>query len=214
MKIVAISDTHNLHGKLDLPDGDLLIHAGDFTNRGKETEVIYFAKWFEKQPHKYKIVIPGNHDTITAFKDFKEEFKGRGIILLEDEAVTIDGLLVYGSPWTPRYGMFEWMYERNSNDARKVWNNIPDNTDILITHGPAFGYGDMTQRGVNAGCEVLYDRIMEVMPKIHIFGHIHESFGVRDMNGVVSVNAAQHFALANDLTSPYPITLDIKRRGG
>jgi len=200
LKIVAISDTHNDHKRLVLPDGDMLIHAGDFTGMGTKKEVKNFVKWWRFQDYKYKILIPGNHD----FRAQKRPEHTRATVYggctepdenwhyLVDQSVVIEGIKFYGSPWQPWFHDWAFNLQRGA-EIREKWDLIPKDTDVLITHGPAYGYGDRVaqtfldmDRPMNdssilnqrKGCEELAKVIKLINPKYHIFGHIHEDYGM------------------------------------
>lgn len=181
MRLVVTSDTHGKHDWLKLPDGDVLIHCGDWSTYGQRQEQIDFVNWLAKQKPKYReiIVVPGNHD-IFAFEHYKETrdmFNNAGAIFLEEASCTIGGIKFYGSPWTPFFG--GWPYMLSRGQAMKfIWDRIPDNTDILITHGPPYGFldevKDWSGKMIHVGCEELLKAIERVKPKVHVFGHIHE----------------------------------------
>lgn len=191
MKLVLISDTHGMHSHVKLPEGDVLIHAGDISNMGTVPEITSFLHWFEKQPHRHKIFIAGNHD----FLFEKEPRLARSlvpasVIYLEDSGVEIDGLHFWGSPWTPAF--HNWAFQlRHPEHARFQWGLIPKNTDILITHGPPLGKLDAV-RIERVGCFHLAWATVPIEPKLHVFGHIHESYGVehQDTTGTCYANAA------------------------
>ncbi len=188
MRIVAISDTHGLHDRLDIPDGDVLVHAGDFSNLGKRVEVEAFSRFLGTQPHRHKVVIPGNHDL--TFESHPEQARAwlRGCTLLQDSAVTIEGVRLWGSPWQPWF--LDWAFNLRSAEAlREKWLLIPPDTDVLVTHGPPRGILDRTVSGDDAGCAELRARVEVVAPKVHIFGHIHEGAGEVELGGVRYVNA-------------------------
>ena len=196
MKIVCLSDTHNSNSQIEVPDGDLLIHAGDATITGTIDEIVLFNEWFAGLPHKYKIFVAGNHDwlfennPIPARKILSDK-----IIYLRDSFVEIEGLKIYGSPWQPRF--FDWAFNltRGAELAEK-WKLIPDDTDILITHGPPFGILDEVPRRYfveNTGCEELRKRVEELRLnklKLHVFGHIHCGYGRAEKFGVKFINAS------------------------
>lgn len=178
MKIVAISDTHGKHQKLVLPKGDMLIHAGDVTSRGKEIEVIDFLKWFAATDYTYKIFIAGNHDF--HFERFGDEIISQlipsNVIYLNDSGIKIEGIKIWGSPISPWF--YDWAFNRHRGyDIKKHWDKIPQNTDIIITHGPVYGILDLTSRYENVGCKDLLEKIEILNPKFHICGHIHEAYG-------------------------------------
>jgi Icc-related predicted phosphoesterase len=202
MKVICISDTHTRHKHLKVPDGDLLIHAGDITARGDVWQIRKFNKWLGTLPHKHKIVICGNHDL--SFQDCRCEDARAALtncIYLEDEAVDVEGLVVYGSPWQPWYHDWAFNIRRQGPELAKKWAQIPEETNILITHGPPFGILDWVKRmhpktdplpGVpRVGCQALAGRVKELKElKLHVFGHVHESYGYTTQNGVHFVNAS------------------------
>ena len=189
MKIIAISDTHGLHWSLNVPEGDVLVHAGDLTNRGILEEVREFNTFLGTLPHPHKIVIAGNHDF--CFEDYRMDCEEAltNCIYLQDQEVTIDGVRFYGSPWQPWF--FDWAFNlERGPEIRAKWDLIPEDTGVLITHGPPYGIGDLTARGDKAGCQDLLEVVERIKPKVHIFGHIHEGYGVTS-NGVTTfINAS------------------------
>lgn len=192
MRIVAISDTHSKHRQINLPAGDILIHAGDFSSVGKYTELVDFLDWFKNQPHKHKVFIAGNHDFCFEREGYysRNLVQQSGVTYLEDSDCVIEGLKIYGSPITPTF--FNWAFNRDRGESiRRHWDNIPADTDILITHGPPHGVLDYASLSLtHVGCEVLRDVVLRVKPKLHIFGHIHETSGVEDKFGIKFVNAS------------------------
>lgn len=184
MKIVFISDTHGRHDKLGaLPDGDVLVHAGDCTNIGEIGELAVFAKWFESQPHKHKILIAGNHDWgfQYAMENDEEDWIREKLFptsnYLRDSSVNIEGRNFYGTPWQLEFCGWAFNVPRDGS-IKKYWDLIPENTDILITHGPAYGILDRVGKTTNPlGDELLRKRIEEVQPLIHVCGHIHGGRG-------------------------------------
>jgi predicted phosphodiesterase len=190
MRIVAISDTHLRMDAADVPDGDLLIHAGDLTMHGRLAEIARAGAWLRALPHRRKIVIAGNHDF--AFEDAPGDARdalGGGLTYLEDDGVTIDGIRFWGSPWQPRF--FDWAFnlDRGAPLAAK-WGLIPDATDVLVTHGPPAGLLDLTVSGEHVGCADLLHRVKALRPRVHIFGHIHEAAGVLTNEATTFVNAS------------------------
>lgn len=172
------------------PEADILIHAGDFTMKGRDVELIDFFNWMGSQPHKHRVAVPGNHDFgIEAAPDEWTEFaRTRGVELLIDRSVNVAGVEIYGSPATPRFHDWAWNYDRGAEIA-KVWDRVTP-CDILVTHGPPHGILDRVERG-NVGCEELVRRVAELRPKMHIFGHIHEGFGSAERHGTMFINASQ-----------------------
>ena len=190
-KIICLSDTHNCHDEISVPDGDILIHAGDATLNGTEIETENFLAWFSALPHKYKIFVAGNHDWLYEKKNRRARLLTAAykIEYLQDSAIEIDGLKIYGSPWQPRF--YDWAFNLNRGaEIGEKWKLIPPNTDVLITHGPPHGILDETPRGDLAGCEELIKRVAEIRPRLHVFGHIHQGYGSLEKFGVRFVNAS------------------------
>jgi Icc-related predicted phosphoesterase len=190
MRITFISDTHSKHNQItkDLPGGDLLLHAGDMSSRGYNHEIINFLEWFSKlDNYKNKVFIAGNHDW--GFQDSPDwckemlELYDDKLNYLQDDLHVIGedyetSIKVYGSPWQPEFYNWAFNLPRNGLELSEKWNQIPENTDILISHGPAWGYVDKVIGGTeNLGCELLVQRIKEIKPKIHLCGHIHSGHG-------------------------------------
>lgn len=209
MRIVVISDTHSLHRQVTLPEGDLLIHAGDFTVSGGgdyDLGVIRdFNDWLAQQSHQYKVVVPGNHDRL--FED--EPLAARALItnarLVQDEAFEIEGLKLWASPWTPKFHSDYWKFHKNQGrQLQEHWAQIPEGLDVLITHGPplavldyvpSFRYNTgraIVMEGDHAGDEDLYAHVLlRAKPKVHVFGHIHAGYGTVKVAGTTFYNAAQ-----------------------
>ena len=189
IRITVISDTHNKHKTLNdiLPGGDLLIHAGDLSSRGYSHEVQNFCKWFDSiSNYDHKIFIAGNHDFL--FENHPDEAAQivnsyKWITYLQDSFVSIgedpDALVkVYGSPWQPEFYNWAFNLPRKGEELAKVWNDVPDDVDILITHGPSHGTLDQVKGWSDQlGCELLAARLAVIKPKIHVCGHIHSGYG-------------------------------------
>jgi predicted phosphohydrolase len=209
MRIVCISDTHSLHNRMyyELPKGDLLIHSGDCTNVGKESDVSDFIKWFKNiEGFKYKIFIAGNHDF--AFENEPswlnnyinpEKLIESNVTYLEDESIEIISnefsrpIKIYGSPWQPEF--FNWAFNlpRNGDVLKSKWDEIPNDTDILITHGPPHGIRDfVVERSgtIQVGCELLRERVNVLKPLLHVFGHIHGAYGAAYIGETSFANAS------------------------
>ena len=225
IRIVCISDTHSQieTSQIVIPDGDIIIHAGDFSNIGLLQEVRKFNNWIGSLPHTHKIVIAGNHelsfdadticqvlpddsdDTITVEK-MKKELKN--CTYLQDSGVELYGIKIYGSPWQPEFGNWGFNLQRGVACLEK-WNKIPNDTDILITHGPPLGYGDLCKNELRAGCVELLNTVrLRVQPKYHIYGHIHEGYGVRSDGQTTFINAS--ICNVNGLPNNKPIVFDIE----
>lgn len=189
MRIVCISDTHNKLHKINVPDGDLLIHAGDSTDQGGPKEIRRFNEDLGKLPHRYKIVIAGNHDF--GFQTTPDEARAMltGCIYLQDSLVEIEGLRIYGAPWQPAFMDWAFMCKRGA-EIRAKWDLIPDGLDILITHGPPRGHGDLLRIGESVGCDDLLATIRRAKPRVHVFGHIHEGHGQTREGSTLCINAS------------------------
>eukprot|EP01089_Gocevia_fonbrunei_P021474 TRINITY_DN8361_c0_g1_i3.p1 TRINITY_DN8361_c0_g1~~TRINITY_DN8361_c0_g1_i3.p1 ORF type:complete len:257 (+),score=19.35 TRINITY_DN8361_c0_g1_i3:280-1050(+) len=232
-RLVCLSDTHTKHwGISHIPDGDVLIHSGDFTMCGREDEVLDFVDFMKQLPHKHKIVIAGNHDTVMYTGWYQQhywryphgstgpnllnatELKQKLIdnfIYLEDSEVTINNIRFYGTPWTPAY--HDWAFMLNSEQIENMWKLIPTGVDVLITHGPPFGCHLGKAGDVDVGDKSLADHITNrIKPSVNIFGHIHVSYGSSCVKGINYVNAAlvtKHYKPANkpivvDVTAKFP----------
>lgn len=206
MRITVISDTHTKHGlipKEDLPGGDLIICAGDIMNSGyNKNDILDFCTWFHSlEQYDKKIFIAGNHDRM--FENHPEGVEELlniylDIDYLQDEAYDLYDLdtdtstKIYGSPWQPEFYSWAFNLPKNSLQLAAKWEAIPDNTDILITHGPAFGTLDTVagRPWDNLGCELLAERIEVIKPKIHVCGHIHSGYGYQFKDGTHFFNAA------------------------
>ena len=197
MKILHLSDTHNKHNELqNLPEADILVHSGDFSFAGSQSETLDFLSWFIDLPYKYKIFIAGNHD------DYLYNTDKIGLPdnchYLCHSAVTIEGIQFYGVP------MF--MEDRISGKYEEQIISIPIETDILITHQPPFQILDRASNK-NYGHKLLLDMVKGIQPKHHLFGHIHDAYGMTTIGATTFVNAAildEQYELAND-----PILLEV-----
>ncbi len=187
VRIVALADTHSLHRQLKVPDGDVLIHAGDLTRTGTLEQLAAVAEWMRGLPHAEKIVIAGNHDFALQRKPEQARALLAGLTYLEDAECTAHGLRIWGSPWQPEF--FDWAYNLPRGaalDAR--WQLIPRGLDVLVTHGPPHGMGDRVYDGSQVGCEDLLRHCLEKVPRLHLFGHIHEDRGEWQEGGVRFIN--------------------------
>ena len=204
MRLVLISDTHNQQQKLDLPAGDVLIHAGDFTMAGKRNEIEAFGDWLGNQRFAAKIVIAGNHDFL--FEREPEAARSllpAEVLYLQDSETTVKGLRFWGSPWQPWF--YDWAFNlpRGEEIAAK-WALIPEGIDVLITHGPPLGTADRTVNGDDAGCADLAKAIDLMKPRLCVFGHIHEGYGVYG-NRINACICDEKYRLANK-----PVVVDIE----
>jgi predicted phosphodiesterase len=203
VRIVFISDTHDLQDQMrvPVPDGDILIHAGDATMLGRMNEIAAFGAWFRGLPHKRKVFVPGNHDWMfernrtMAVSLMNNGILGTGngdVIYLEDGGALVDGLNIYGSPWQPTF--FNWAFNLDRGESiKRKWDLIPEGLDILITHGPPMGVLDQINPVVGSdhlGCEELMKAVNRAKPKIHVFGHIHGGYGKVQYENTLFINAS------------------------
>ena len=197
-RIVCISDTHSQTDNEDfpaIPDGDILIHSGDFTNHGTHEDIQKFNAWLGTLPHQHKVVIAGNHDkTFDATFENNNEESAKEVqdmltnaTYLQDTLIELNNLKIFGSPWVPRHG--HWGFLLNESQRLEKWSEIPEEIDVLITHGPPHGIGDLTDRDVHMGCKHLLAKVKEVKPKLHVYGHIHEAAGIRTDGATIFANA-------------------------
>jgi hypothetical protein len=172
-------------------------------------ELTKFRDFLLSLPHAHKIIVAGNHDITLDWEFYEKRGRNRfhpntpqnaveckalladtpGITYLQDSGCEVLGLNIWGSPWQPEFCDWAFNCERGAY-IRKYWDLIPDKTDILVTHGPPFGHGDLTSNGTKVGCEDLMVKIKQVKPLVHVFGHIHEGYGVTTADGTTFVNAS------------------------
>lgn len=212
MKLVAISDTHGNKIK-GLPEADILIHAGDWSSSGSYKETRDFVSWLQDLKHKYDRIVctPGNHDIYIEKNevDARRMFKDNEFDLLIDESIEYKGLNIHGHPWCPIYG--SWSYMKDVEFRLRKASFIPDNTDILITHSPAYGILDKldiygSEPGKNVGCQGVLQAIERIKPKLHVSGHIHCQSGMQLYNNTICVNAAsvnEQYQLSNQFKVIY-----------
>ena len=181
LKIWHISDTHGFHDQLNIPEGiDLVIHTGDCSNHidpyQNEWEVKNFLMWFEQVPIPNKIYIPGNHDTSIEKGLVKAgDFISRGIHLLMHDWINVNGVKIFGSPYTPTYG--QWSFMKSRETINRVWETLPEGMDIIGVHGPCRGILDLSYNRANelefCGDNALRKHILRLKPKYFLSGHIH-----------------------------------------
>lgn len=193
MQITFISDTHGKHEQVFIPPNtDLLIHAGDISNIGRVQGVQDFLDWYDKIDVPHKVFIGGNHDYLlennsSLFRSMLSSYPK--LVYLEDNGIEIAGIKLWGSPITPYF--HNWAFNRwRGEDIKRYWDLIPDDIDILITHGPPHGYGDKTMMGQLVGCVDLLNAIERIQPRYHVFGHIHEDYGIFETATTTFINAS------------------------
>ncbi len=211
MRFVLVSDTHGLHEQMPpIPDGDVLLHAGDLTSRGTLQQIASALDWFAGLPHRHKVLIAGNHDfAFEAEPRVAESLVPPGVSYLRDAGITLDGVRVWGSPWQPVF--FNWAFNlpRGASLAR-VWAQIPADTQVLITHGPPHGMHDVTVgfQPEHVGCRDLRERIAALHDlRLHVFGHIHEGYGASSQDGCHFVNASTTTVAYQPINAP--VVLDL-----
>lgn len=212
MKIVAISDVHGKWNKLTIPECDILISSGDYSFRGETHMIKDFHRWLNKQEAGYIVSVQGNHE-LWVEKNFQEakaiaEKECPGVFFMEEGPIDIEGLKLWCSAMTPEF--YSWAYNRRRGpDIKRHWDSIPDDVNILITHGPPAGILDVVYNvdgtpKERVGCHDLYDRVMGLKDlKHHIFGHIHSSYGHAEHHGKHFWNASNcddMYALSNPVT--------------
>ena len=188
LRLVIISDTHG-HEDFAVPPGDVLIHAGDGCRMGSLDEAEAWGRHIGSLPHAHKVVIAGNHDR--CFEDLPEAARAclpPEVHYLQDSGCEIAGIRLWGSPWQPWFHSWAFNLPRGPELAAK-WARIPDDTDVLITHGPPHDILDANFSGTPVGCEALVEALARVRPRVHCFGHIHEGHGVLERQGTLYANA-------------------------
>ena len=206
MKITFFSDTHSLHEQVIVPQADMVVHTGDISKLGQSKDVKKFIRWFTALPHRYKVFIAGNHDFIAEREPERfRSFLNEDIIYLENESVTIEGINIWGSPITPEF--FDWAFNRKRGaEIDAYWQKIPEDIDLLLTHGPPLGFGDRTVRGDRAGCADLLRHVEQKRPRYHVYGHIHEGYGRYRNAHTDFINASildEHYRVVHQ-----PVTID------
>uniref|UniRef100_UPI004056A745 metallophosphoesterase family protein n=1 Tax=Candidatus Electrothrix sp. TaxID=2170559 RepID=UPI004056A745 len=178
MKIAIFSDTHMSHWEIKVPDADLLIFAGDMTHCRTDQEVTDFNQFLGSLQHRYKVVVAGNHDHKLTDDPEKAKSLLSEAIYLQDEAVVIEGIIIYGSPWNPLFNDYacDAFALPRGQVLKKKWDMIPFDIDILVTHTPPSGILDRNGP-VSHGCTDLAAAVFARKPRYHIFGHIHNRHG-------------------------------------
>jgi predicted phosphodiesterase len=219
MRIVCLSDTHSFHWDLAVPDGDVLVHAGDMTLQGTRAELERFAEWFVPLPHRHKVVIAGNHDWLFQREPELARRCLGDVGYLQDSGLAIGGLRFWGSPWQPWF--LSWAFNLpRGRPLREKWSQIPEGTDVLITHGPPFGIHDRVAKvfprvvsavigqGEHVGCRDLLAAVTRLAPRLHVFGHIHEGYGSTRRGETLHVNASICDARYRPANPPHVVDLD------
>jgi Icc-related predicted phosphoesterase len=196
MDITFISDSHGKHyqiSKEHLSGGKILCHTGDVSNRGLKSEIIDFLTWFSKLPYEHLIFISGNHDWFfekaseNEINELLSEFPN--IIYLNDSGVEIEGLKFWGSPVQPWF--YDWAFNKRGGEIIKHWDIIPEDTQVLLTHGPIKGYLDIVPSGEHAGCPYLLHKVLTLDKLlVHASGHLHSGYGQTMLGNTKLINSA------------------------
>lgn len=221
-RCTAISDTHGYHERLDLKGGDFLFHSGDASFFGQPREIVPFIQWLGAQPYTHKVFIAGNHDMgfepidepegiehidgrfVFREREFRKGLEGlyrehcriNGVVYLDKEEVTLDGVRIYGIPNSPRFNNWAFNYNIGGSYCKQLMAAIPKGLDVLLTHSPPYQTLDYVNRGQSrlgdyrTGCEDLLQAVKEKKPRVHIFGHLHDGHGVLRRRHTKFINAA------------------------
>ena len=235
-RIVCVSDTHNRHRDLDIQPGDIFIHAGDITQRGTLQELQDFNEWLASLPHQHKVVIGGNHDEILLSPSINKSEVLSNCIYLEYTSVTLYGWKIYGYPSSIKlfsnhntsylsgllYSFLDYLkpykafqVHMGTQQHLEALSLIPSDSDILVSHGPPHGAGDLTNRGRMNGDEELRNHVeTRIKPQFHIFGHIHEAHGIESNGETTFINAAspKYPWAKGELNSPIVFDIDVKEK--
>ena len=233
MKIICISDTHGYHDEITMPEGDMLIHAGDFSNIGSPKEIMSFNTWLGKQNYKHKFVIPGNHDRGMETILNSESLITNATLLKYNQSPAIDRshniidheesyLYIVGAQFSPNFSK-GWAFNYDRRFGEDLWKEVLSSSkpDILITHTPPFGIldkvnniyhdvigGDFAEyNNGSVGCKDLLDTVLKKKPKLHVFGHIHEGYGVFKNQDTTFVNACIWNHYNNTLNKPIVVEI-------
>lgn len=216
MKITCLSDTHNKHQYIDtilFLNTDILIHAGDFTSRGTKAELIAFLEWFDSIEVPHKVLIAGNHDFYAAsinILDILKEYPS--VTYLHNSSTTINGLKIWGSPYSNIFG--KWAFMENDMELADIWDTIPKDTNIVITHGPAYSIGDLVDndyepgRDKHVGSKTLLAKLKALKKlKLHVTGHIHTGYGTYFTTKYITINSSQLDDSYKVVNLPISVTL-------
>jgi Icc-related predicted phosphoesterase len=194
-----------------IPEGDVLVVAGDISSIGKKKDIVSFHEFLKQVPCKHKVVIAGNHDW--CFENSKRKKAplwltgdDDSIHYLQDSEVIIDGIKFYGSPWQPEF--YNWAFNlHRGKELKEKWNLIPQDTDVLVTHGPPAGILDFDRNWESVGCVDLLDRVLKIKPKVHVFGHLHLGYGTIQKEGIAFVNASVCDEIYDPIGKPIVIVI-------
>ena len=206
MKVVCTADTHGMHKHLEVPDGDIFIFTGDMTDAGNNQSLLDFNEFLGALPHRYKIVIDGNHDL--APEKIREFITNA--TYLRHNLLEIENLKIWGTSWS------YWLNNqieliKKQQDLSLFWQTIPANIDILITHFPPYQIGDLTNSGKHLGNKDLLEALRRIKPRYHVFGHVHEAYGVYENKiedfDITHINASAIKGFGTELKPPIVFTI-------
>lgn len=220
IKIVCISDTHCRLRKITIPEGDILVHSGDLTFRGDISETSQEIRELGRYAKNFKaiVLVEGNHDWLGVRHPelMNQMCKDNGITLLRDSSAIIEGLNFYGSPWQPQFHNWAWNLPRGQA-LKDKWALIPEDTQVLLTHGPPMGILDTVERfdrnsgimGIeHVGCDDLYNRVKSLPQlKLHNFGHLHFGYGIHKSDHVTYVNSSINTEQYKPINSPIVVKI-------
>lgn len=237
LKVVFISDTHGQHRSIEIPACDVLVFAGDYTDVGDSVSFVDFYDWLMEQDQcEHKIFIEGNHELMadagenvrkfkqtapydgwsTYLRAIAPAFQDHNIHRLHDSSVTIEGVKFWGSPTTLAF--YNWAFNKKLDELQEYWEQIPEDVDVLITHGPPLGKRDRCINGHHAGDPHLLMKILQLRPKVHVFGHIHEGAGTKvvcDVEGedsTLCINASVLDENYNIKNEPFVLHMEASTR--
>lgn len=227
-RVVLFSDTHNQHKYITLPECDIAIFSGDYGGRSGKTDTVNFLEWYSKQHQcTHKVFIPGNHDLAfdpvhnketkanewldEIMKEYFHDTDFGKIVYLHNEMKIVDDLAIYGSPVTPDFHPQYWAFNKSRGETiMKVWKKIPEQVDIIVTHGPVHGMHDYVPRSQEyTGCQALKEIVELRKPILHTCGHIHEGYGIAEKNGIWYANASICTADYKPINKPIEVDIDI-----
>jgi Icc-related predicted phosphoesterase len=184
MRLLHLSDTHNLHRQVsNLPAADIIIHSGDISNAGTGKEVVEFVEWFGALDYEYKIFIAGNNDFCMEGKNVEtiQRFLPENCFYLCNSAIMIGRMKFWGIPF--------FFSDDVSGEYINMIAQIPTDTDVLISHRPPLGILD-NAGNISYGCPDLLQRMFDIRPRYHLFGHIHDAYGIEKSKHTIFANAA------------------------
>lgn len=209
VRVVCLSDTHHKYNQQPkIPEGDILLHAGDFTVQGSAGEIAVFDDYLEQLDFATKIVVPGNHDLLFE-KDWEhaKSLLPAADFILNSQEIEAHGLHIYGEPRQPWF--YDWAFNVHRDKMHEVWAKIPTyrRLDILVTHGPPYGVCDLNPQGQHVGCAAQREWIEQYQPRLVVCGHLHSGYGIAKIGNTTVINAA----ICNEQYQPInqPIVIDL-----